>query len=339
MEGKKRLFLSLVMFLAVFLIGVVGFKILGGSDWTLFDALYMTVITLSTVGYGEVSDLSGNPAARTFAIVFIILCLGTIAFAVSSITSFIVEGELKNIIGRKRMDKKVAKLKGHYIICGTDETARTIVDELVLTKKDFVVIDPSQESVDRIAKQGELLTIQGDPSEDEVLIKAGIEKARGVLLSLPTDEANLFVTITARSLSPDVRIVTKGIDPRSHKKIRKAGANAVISPTFIGGMRMVSEMIRPVVVSFLDLMLRERDRVLRFEEVMVPSGSHLVGKTLSDCRFHDKSGALLVALRRRGKDEFDFNPEASMEIEENDVLIFIASPEMIAEVKKIAESA
>ncbi|MBN1224671.1 MAG: NAD-binding protein [Candidatus Aminicenantes bacterium] len=338
MEAKKRLLLSLAMFLLVFLIGVIGFKILGGEEWTFFDALYMTVITLSTVGYGEVSDLSANPAARTFAIVFIILCLGTIAFAVSSITSFIVEGELKNILGRKRMEKKVAKLKDHYIVCGTDETAHTIIDELILTKRDFVVVDPSIENLERIAALGDLLTLQGDPSEDEVLIGAGIEKARGVLLSLPTDEANLFVTITARSLSPDVRIVTKGIDPRSHKKIRKAGANAVISPTFIGGMRMVSEMIRPVVVSFLDLMLRERGRVLRFEEVFVQSGSPVVGKTLMEMKFHEKTGALLVAIRRRGKEEFDFNPGPSIEIQDNDVLIFIASPDMMIEVKKIVES-
>jgi len=337
MKGKKRLLLSLVMFLVVFLIGVVGFKILGGGDWTLLDALYMTVITISTVGYGEVLDLSGNPAARTFAVVFIILNLGTIAFAVSSITSFIVEGELKNILGRKRMEKKVSQLRDHYIVCGSDETAQTIIDELILTKRDFVVVDPSSENLEKIASLGDVLYIQGDPSEDDVMITAGIERAKGILLSLPTDEANLFVTISARSLSPDVRIVTKGIDPRSHKKIRKAGANAVISPTFIGGMRMVSEMIRPVVVSFLDLMLRERERVLRFEEVLVKSGSPVIGKTVSDVKFSEKTGALLAAMQRRGKEDFDFNPAAGTEIQENDVLIFVASPDMITEVKKLVE--
>jgi voltage-gated potassium channel len=298
----------------------------------------MTVITLSTVGYEEVSDLSTNPGGMIFAVVFIILCLGTIAFAVSSITSFIVEGELKDILGRKRMEKKVSKLRDHYIVCGFDETALTVVDELILTKRDFVVVDPHKESIDKFDSPEEILHVLGDPAEDEVLIDAGIERAKGILLSLPTDEANLFVTITARSLSPDVRIVTKGIHPKSHKKIRKAGANSVISPEFIGGMRMVSEMIRPKVVSFLDIMLRERERVLRFEEIQVKKNSPLAGKKLGDVRFCEKARALLVAIRREGKDEFDFNPPAETEILEKDTLIFIASPDMMSEVEKLVES-
>lgn len=338
MQSKNRLILSLAMFFFVLLIGVIGFKTLGGEEWSLLEALYMTVITLSTVGYKEVADLSKNPAGMVFTVVFIMLCLGTIAFAVSSITSFIVEGELKNILGRKKMEKKVSKLRDHFIVCGADETAHTVVDELVLTKKDFVVVDPVKENIEKFDSQGEILYVKGDPAEDEVLIRAGIERAKGVLLSLPTDEANLFVTITARNLSPDIRIVTKGIDPKSHKKIRKAGANAVISPTFIGGMRMVSEMIRPVVVSFLDIMLRERERVFRFEEVLVKTGSPVIGRNLGDIGFREKARALLVALKPRGKDDFDFNPAANTEIQENDVLIFIASPEMMEEVKKLVES-
>jgi voltage-gated potassium channel len=338
MQSKNRLFLSVALFFIVLLVGVIGFKMVGGEDWTFLEALYMTVITLSTVGYEEVSDLSTNPPGMIFAVVFIILCLGTIAFAVSSITSFIIEGELKDILGRKRMEKKVSKLKDHYIVCGTDETAHTVIEELILTQKDFVLVDHSKENIDKMAASGEILYVHGDPAEDEVLIDAGIERAKGVLLSLPTDEANLFVTITARNLSPDVRIVAKGIDPKSHKKIRKAGANAVISPTFIGGMRMVSEMIRPVVVSFLDLMLRERERVLRFEEILVKTGSPLEGKKLEDIRFCEKTGALLVALRRMGKEDYDFNPPADTEIHENDVLIFIASPDMIKKAERVVET-
>jgi voltage-gated potassium channel len=338
MLRKNRLILSLAMFFVVLMVGVIGFKTLGGEEWSFLEALYMTVITLSTVGYEEVSDLSANPAGMIFAVAFIILCLGTIAFVVSSITSFIVEGELKDILGRKRMEKKVSKLRNHYIVCGHDETAQTVVDELILTKKDFVVVDPHKENIEKFDSPVEILYVQGDPAEDEVLIDAGIERAKGVLLSLPTDEANLFVTITARSLSPDVRIVTKGIDPKSHKKIRKAGANSVISPEFIGGMRMVSEMIRPVVVSFLDLMLRERERVLRFEEILIKTGSPLVGRNLGDVRFCEKTRALIVAIRRWGKEDYDFNPPAETEIQENDVLIFIASPDMMEEVKKLVES-
>ena len=337
MSSKRRLFLSLTIFLVVFLIGVIGFKLFGGKEWSILDSLYMTVITLSTVGYGEVMDISSNPAARTFAVIFIVLCLGTIAFAVSSITSFIVEGELKNILGRKRMEKIIARLKEHFIVCGSDETAQTIIQELILTKKKFVVIEPLKEKIEKLSSLDSVLFIHGDPTEDTVLLSAGIERAKGILLSLPTDEANLFVSLSASSLNPDIRIVTKGIDVRSHKKMMKAGADAVVSPSFIGGMRMVSEMIRPVVVTFLDTMLREREKVLRFEEVPVKIGSSLVGKTISASRIEEAADSLLVALKRAGSDKYEFSPSKDTKIKGNDTLILIATPERVVEIEKMFE--
>jgi len=327
---------ALCVFLIVLLIGAAGFKIFGGKEWSLLDSLYMTVITVATIGYSEIHDLSANPAARIFGTVFIIVCLGTIAYAVSSITAFVVEGELKNILGRRKMEKRIAKLKEHYIVCGSDETAQTIIKELALTKKKFVVIECVKERIDKIASLGDILFIQGDPSEDQVLLQAGIERAKGILLSLPTDEANLFVTITARNLNPRLRIIAKGIDVNSHKKMIKAGADSVISPTYIGGMRMVSDMVRPAVVTFLDMMLRERERVLRFEEVHIRKDSQLLGKTISESRIEEKTGALLVAIRRAGTKDYKFNPPKNTALGEDDVLILIASPEMVAEIGKIA---
>jgi len=336
MESKKRIFISLSIFLIVFLIGVGGFKIFGGKEASILESIYMTVITISTIGYGEIIDTSTNPAARIFAIVFIVISLGTIAFAVSSITAFIVEGELKNILGRKRMAKEISKLKDHYIVCGSDETAETIIQELILTKKKFVVIEPLKEKIDKLSSLSNILFINGDPSEDNILTSAGIERAKGIFLSLPTDEANLFVTITARSLNPEIKIVAKGIDLASHKKMMKAGANYVISPTYIGGMRMVSEMIRPAVVTFLDMMLRDREKVLRVEEVTVKKGSSLAGKTIAESKIRERTDALLVAIRRAETNEYDFNPPDEAKIQQDDILILIASPEMVKEVEKIA---
>lgn len=336
MDSKKRLLVSLTIFLFVFVLGVSGFMILGGPGTTLLDSVYMTVITLSTIGYGETIDTSHNPAARIFNIVFIILSLSTIAYAVSSITAFVVEGELKNILGRRKMDKEIARLRDHYIICGGDETAATIVRELIATQKPFVVIELDKAKIDKLAALGPVLALQGDATEDSVLEKAGIGRAKGVLSVLPTDEANLFVTISARSLNPGLRIVAKGNDPQSHKKMIKAGADSVISPTNIGGMRIVSEMIRPATTTFLDMMLRERERVLRFDEVTVPAGSRLAGKTIAESRLEDASGGLLVALRKGGGKDFDFNPAKTTRLTEGDVLIFIASPEMIKDLEKLS---
>jgi voltage-gated potassium channel len=336
MASRKRLIAALTVFLFVFVLGAVGFKLLGGPEWTVLDAVYMTVITVATIGYGEVHDLSDHPAARVFAVVYIILCLGTIAFAVSSITAFVVEGELRNLLGRRKMEKAVANLTNHYIVCGSDETAQTVVQELRQTKKPFVIVDSSAERIEKIKAMGDIIWVQGDPSEDAALQKAGIGRARGILCSLPTDEANLFVVVTAKSLNPGIRVVAKGIDVRSHDKMKKAGADSVISPTFIGGMRMVSEMIRPATTTFLDLMLRERDRILRFDEVTVPAGSPLAGKTIGEADLESRTGALLVARRRGGGKDFEFNPEKASQIEAGDVLVFIAAPEMIAGLEKIA---
>jgi voltage-gated potassium channel len=339
MGSKRRIILGLVIFGAVFAAGVAGFgyfggPAFGGPRWSILDSVYMTVITIGTIGYGEVHPLTNE--ARTFATIFIIISLGTIAYAVSSITAFVVEGELKNILGRRKMEKEIHRLRDHFIVCGSDETAQTVVRELLLTQKRFVVVEAAKEGLDRIAGLGSFPFVQGDPTDDDVLLRAGIERARGVLMSLPSDEANLFATITARSLNPRIRIVAKAIDMQSHKKIVKAGADSVISPAFIGGMRMVSEMIRPAATSFLDLMLREREHVLRVDEIAVPEGSPLAGKSIAEARFEEKTGALLVALRPGGGREFSFNPGREVIIGAGDVLIFIASPEMSKELGTLA---
>lgn len=337
MDNKKRIYISLIVFVAVFLIGAAGFRFFGGKGWTLLDSIYMTAITIATIGYEEVVDISANPAARIFTIFFIILSLGTIAFAVSSITAFIVEGEIKNILGRRRMEKEIAKLKDHCIICGSDETAQTIIQEMILTRRDFVVIEPSKENIDKLASRGNFLYILGDPSEDDILLKAGLDRAKGILLSLPRDEGNLFVTITARSLNPHIKIVAKGSDVKAESKMKKAGADYVVSPAFIGGMRMVSQIIRPAVVTFLDTMLRDREQVLRFEEVPVGKGSPLVGKTIAEARIGERTGALLVAVMRGETKDYEFNPPSERKIQDDDILVLIAAPEMLKSIEKTVQ--
>lgn len=327
MDSRKRIFISLGLFVTVFLIGVAGFKVIGGPEWSLLDSVYMTVITVGTVGYGETHDLGGNPAARVFTAAYIILSLGTIAFAVTSITAFVVEGELKRILGRRKMEKDIGRLKGHDIVCGADETAHTIIQELLATKRDFVVVDPDRARIDKLTAAAPFLFVEGDPADDEVLKKAGIERARGILLSLPTDEANLFVTVTARQLNPGIRIVAKGIDVKSHDKMVRAGADYAVSPTFIGGMRMVSQLVRPAAVTFLDMMLRERDKAFRVDEVEVESGSPLAGKALGETAVREKRESLLVAVKREGGPDYIFNPPDDTVLREKDVLVFITTPD------------
>jgi len=345
MKSKRRVILALSIFLVVFLVGVAGYWYFGGGPqfsntprWSLLDCVYMTIITIGTIGYGEVHGPL-NDAARIFTSIYIIVCLVTIAYAMSSITAFIVEGELKNILGRRKMDKAIRQLKDHFIVCGSDETAETVIHELLLTKKKFVVVANCKEDAEALPALGEFPYLQGDPTDDDVLIKSGIERAKGILLSLATDEANLFATISARSLNAQIRIVTKALDVRSHKKIFKAGADSVISPTFIGGMRMVSEMIRPAATTFLDLMLRERERVLRVDEITLPPGSPLDGRPIAEACIGEKTGALLVAVRPGGRKDFAFNPKPDTVLHEGDILVFIASPDMAQELAALAGTA
>ena len=336
MDSRKRIIVSFVLFVTVFLIGVAGFKVIGGPEWSLLDAVYMTVITVGTVGYGETHDLGANPAARVFTAAYIILSLGTIAFAVTSITAFVVEGELKRILGRRKMEKEIGRLEGHDIVCGADETAQTIIQELLTTKRDFVVVDPDRAKLDKIAAAAPFLFVEGDPADDEVLQKAGIGRARGILLSLPTDEANLFVTVTARQLNPGIRIVAKGIDVKSHDKMVRAGADYAVSPTFIGGMRMVSQLVRPAAVTFLDMMLRERDKAFRVDEVTVEPGSPLAGKALAETPIREKRESLLVAVKREGGPGYVFNPPDNTVLQAKDVLVFITTPESRKELEGLA---
>jgi len=332
MTARKRIYVSIVMFFVVFAVGVGGFKVFGGREWSLLDSVYMTVITVATIGYGEVHDLAANPAARTFTAVYILVSLGTIAFAVTSITAFVVEGELKKALGRRKMEKEIARLKDHYIVCGSDETAQTIIQELAQTKRAFLVIEPSREKLDKLLASGPFLYVQGDAGEDEVLSRAGIDRARGAFLSLPTDEANLFVTVTVRSLNPRLRIVAKGIDIKSQAKLQRAGADYVVSPAFIGGMRMASEMVRPAVVTFLDTMLRDKEQGLRVEEFEIRRESVLAGRTVGECGLRTRTRALLVAIKRGGGEAYEFNPPDSAPVRVGDTLIFIASPESLGEI-------
>lgn len=336
MTIQRRLKIAVIVLAIIFFIGVAGFKLLGGHEWSTLDAVYMTVITMATVGYGETKDLSKNPAARIFAIFFILTGMGILLFVISSATAFIVEGELTQVLWRKKMIKEISKLKNHVIICGAGETGIHTVEELLKTRNDFVVIEPDKERVEKLKLLGDLNIIEGDANEDSVLIQAGIERAKGIIIALPTDKDNLFVTITARQLNPGIKIVAKGIDPKTDTKLIKAGANSVVSPNFIGGLRMVSEMIRPTVVNFLDLMLRDKLRTLRVDEVTISERSHIAGKTLEEAAITEKINLLVMALKEPDSPDFNFNPSPKTLLRPGQVLIVSGD---IADVIKLREIA
>lgn len=333
---QRRLKIAVIVLAIVFLIGVVGFKSLGGREWSTLDAVYMAVITMATVGYGETKDLSKNPAARVFTIFFILAGMGIMLFVISSATAFIVEGELTQVLWRKKMIKEIAKLKDHIIVCGAGETGIHAVEELLKTRHNFVIIEPDKERVEKLKLLGDLNIIEGDASEDEVLSQAGIERAKGVIIALPTDKDNLFVTITARQLNPKIKIVAKGIDPKTDTKLVKAGANSVVSPNFIGGLRMVSEMVRPAVVNFLDLMLRDKSRTLRVEEVTITDRSQLAGKTLDEAAITQQTNLLVMAMKDPDSPDFHFNPGPKTVLRPGQILIVSGDISGVIKLRELA---
>jgi len=322
----KRIIQALSLIVLVFVIGTVGYYLLGiteGKSWGISECAYMTAITISTVGYGEVIDVGDSAFGRVFTVILILSGMGVALYSVSTITAFIVEGDLKKILERRKMKNLIKAMKNHYIICGSGITGYGIIKELLLTSREFVVIDPEIEHIERARKLGEFLYIMGDATEDETLLDANIEHARGLISTLPDDKDNLFVTITAKELNPKIRIISKVINDNSSSKLLRAGAISVVSPNAIGSMRMASELVRPHVVSFLDGMLRGRDQNFRIEEFTIAENSKLIGKSLGDSPIYRETDIPVLAIKHPGRKEYTYNPDHHLKIEGGMVLIVL----------------
>ncbi len=321
MQFKNRLIKGLIATFIAIGGGTAGYKLLGGPEWSLFDAIYMTIITLTTVGFGEIQDLSTNPYARILTIFIIFFGMGSLLFVMSTITGFIVEGELTNVFGRRKMLKEISNLKNHFIVCGIGDIGNTIVKELILTKRDFVVVDTDSEKLEKLNTMEKILHINNDATNDEALVNAGVHQAQGLITILPDDKDNLFVTLTAKQLNPNLRIVSKGLNEHTIKKLKMAGADSVVLSNAIGGLRMVSELIRPAVVSFLDKMLRtQKGKSYRIEEVTIPANSKFIGQTLTEANLLHNTRLLLVAMKGKEGD-FVYNPESSSIIKDESVIV------------------
>ena len=334
---KERLFWGFIWVCSVVIIGALGYYIIGNGKWKFIDCLYMTVITISTVGYSEILDLSEITGGRLYTIVLIIFGMGVILYFASTVVAVIVEGEIRHFFRRQKMKKDISKLKDHIILCGAGATGSYVIKELIATKTPFVVIEESEDRINRLIEEetGEFLYIIGDASDDHILEEAGIKRAKGLIAALPTDKDNLFVVISARQLNPNIRIVARGIEPSTIAKLKRAGADSVVSPNFIGGMRMVSEMIRPKVTEFLDIMLYDKDKTLRIEEVDVPKGSSFIGKSLREANLRQLADILVVAVRNEKTKSYHYNPKPEFVIEEGTSLIVLGPIEEIIKLRNI----
>jgi voltage-gated potassium channel len=311
----RRLRVALLVLAGIMIVGTIGYLILG---FPLLDAAYQAVTTLTTVGFREVHPLSD--AGKIFTIFLILFGVGTALYALGVLIQTLVEGDLRGVFGRKRMDRKIAEMHDHVIVCGWGRVGHAIVKEIGASAP-VVILDLDAE---RLADSPHPW-LAGDVSEDAVLLSAGIMRARALVAALDTDAGNLFVTLSARALRPDLFIVARVRVEDSVEKLVRAGANRVVNPQSIGGSRMAAFVLQPHVTEFLDVVMHDRDIEFRLEEVTVPAGSVVAGRTLRDAQIRDLTGALVLALRNL-EGEFVSNPAPEQMIAAGDVLIAIGTP-------------
>ncbi len=333
---KRRFQIGIALLLSEYLLGGAGYKLLSPQT-SFLDCLYMSVITVTTVGYGEIIDTTGNPILRAYTLFLILAGVGVMLYAVSVVTAFIVEGDLNQYFWKRRMERQIAGLKDHFVICGAGETGRRIVEELVRTQREFVVIDPDSKTVEAFREHHDEPIMQGVSDDEDILRAAGVARAAGVVVALPNDRDTLVTTLSIRMLNPSIRIVVKEVEPGMAARLRRAGADSVVNPGTIGGLRLVSELVRPSVVMFLDTMLRDKASTYRFEELTIPETCDWANQKLGDIPVRSEFGLFVVGARRAGQDNFAYNPDDSWLVEAGQTLVVLGDASDVKRARKVLE--
>jgi len=319
MELEKRLRKVVLVVLLVILGGLAGYMVIEG--WPFLDALYMTVITLSTVGFREVRTLS--PAGMVFTMALIAVGVGGVLYTFSALAEYLIAGQLRGALERRQMNARIAKLENHYILCGFGRVGQQVALEWAREGLPFVVIDNDPESLQRCASCG-YLYLEGDAANDELLKAAGIHRARGLVTAVDSDADNVYVTLSARGLCPDLWIVARANLEGAEPKLLRAGANRVLSPYSIGGRRMASLVRRPAVVDFLDVVMHSDQLEMWLEEITVQEASPLAGNTIGTSNVRQVTGATILAVRR-SNGSMIVNPSAVTQLQPGDTLIAIGT--------------
>jgi voltage-gated potassium channel len=327
----RRYLLLVLIPIALVIIGTLGYWLLE-EKYSLFDALYMTVTTLSTVGYGELYPLSTK--GRVFTIFLILGGVFTLFYTAGEIVRAVVGGELRDMLGRRRMELHLATLKGHMIICGFGRMGRLVCQEFSRLRLPFVVIDLRPEVLkDFTLPHG--VALLGDATEDNILRKAGVERARALITVAPSDADNLYITMSARLLNDKLFIVARAEAEVAEQKLTRAGADRVVSPYAIGGFRVTQAVLRPNVVDFIELATRTEHLDLQIEETKVGEGSRLVGSNLKDGRLRQDLGVIIVAIKK-SNGPMVYNPAGDAIMEAGDTLIALGPRPRLDELEAMA---
>lgn len=326
LPAGRRLSAGLLAMVAIIVAGTGGYMAFGFS---LLDAVFQTVITVTTVGYAEIHTF--NSGEKAFTIGLILLGVGTAAYTLSVLFEFFVEGYLGGAFRRRRMEQEIRGMRNHVIVCGWGRVGTAIARSLSSHDAQVVVVDSSAERLETVTGP----YVQGDATDEDVLRAAGIDRARVLITALPEDAENLYVTLTGRSMMPELFIVSRAASRPAVSKLLQAGANRVVDPQDLGGARMAALAVQPHVAEFLDVVMHDGSLDFRLEQVEIPEGSPLAGQTLRSARVHDQTGTLVLAMREPGA-AFRTNPSPTAEIVAGEVLIVIGDAEQVERLRMLA---
>jgi voltage-gated potassium channel len=329
-ELRKKLIQVLLLIVLIITFGTAGYMVIEG--WNFLDSVYMTVTTLTTVGYREVHELSVR--GRIFTILLIVGGVGTMLYALSTGAKVILEGELRDIFGRKKLEKKIRDLSNHYIICGYGRMGKIISRELKGEKVKFVVIEKDSGCLE---EKEDCLFLVGDATRDNILKEAGIERAKGLITVLPGDAENLFVVLSARGLNPNLLIVARAVDEDAEQKLLRAGATKVVSPYHIGGLRMAHTVLKPTVVDFIEFATKSGNIELQMQEISIVESSRLVGLTMEECGIGKDLGIIIVAIKQPTGDT-KFSPTFQSTVKAGDTLIALGETSKLKVLEEMART-
>lgn len=312
----NRLKLSLAVFFAILLVGVLGFSFF--EHLSYLDAVYLTVVTMATVGFGDI--VPRTPAGKVFTMILIITGFSTAYYTLTLVVSMTIEGHLKNIFGRRGMLRRIANLRDHIIVCGAGKAGSNVVERLLHEHEKFVVVEKDQSLCDRLIEQ-KVLVLNGDATLDEVLQQAGVAKARGVITALSHDADNVYVALTAKGINPAVSIVARADRPEAEEKLRRAGVDTVVFPSVMGGRQMVSAMTKPVIMDFVENLFYNQELHMDIAEITIKTGSQLIGLSFAQSNIKQKFDSIVVAIKRGEK--LITNPRADEIIQAGDIMIVL----------------
>lgn len=319
------LIISQVSLLGVVILAVYGYMELEG--WSMADAVYMVVITLSTVGFGEVQPLSTE--GRILTSFLILAGVGNFAFILGAFSQLLVEGKFFHVIGSRRVLKTISKLRDHCVVCGYGRIGSVVVKEIVAEGQDVVVIEHDQEAIALLQEEG-ILFIEGDATSDDVLAQAGIANAKSLITALSEDAANVYVVLSAREMNQKLYIVSRASSHQRVSKLKQAGADSVLLPNHIGGLRLAQSVLRPTVTSFMELANRRSNLDIQMEELTINKGSSLVGKDLIEAELRPKFNLIVIAIKKQGQ-EMVFNPDGRTVFEAGDTIVAVGAQEQLKE--------